>query len=572
MLSFFRKGGLFTQVFMGAVVLAIIAAFLFTGRFGSSSKGDRCAVKLDDACVDLKEFTAGYGLAIRASRLELPPEGVREIKAMVLNGFAERLLLVEDAKRFGISVSEEELDAELREGRTRLSLPAEHEAALSAQLGLCEPEGPGCAPGTMGIRLLPVKDKGTFNPDLYRRLVRNFTGRGPKQFKEMQHLETIAARMRNLIRSRARVSEREAFLLWERERSQAVIRSVRARADWMARYVLSLGPADIDVWALENKDTIDTRLARAKDDFKDGCPLVSEIFIKLPPDASEEEKQQKRTEIEEAQRRLKAGSSFALVARELSDSSSASLGGELGCLTEDYGPGAQELLQAVGKLKPGKVSPIVETVRGYHLLEFEGPLAAGQAETVARAHVAKELAVHAKAKELAQQFAKDLIAAAKTSPSLKQATDDLVASYLERGPFAGRQDGSPGAGDDARPKVEISSPFNVLHNPISNALQGDVAALAFQLKEPDELYSKPIETADGAAVMQLKSKEPAKRAEFDKDKAKLMRQLQQAKANDTLQAYVKDLREQAGDRLSFDKELVDSTKEKGDDESPNDES
>src|SRR5690606_12006408 len=141
--------------------------------FGSAGSGDRCAVKLGDACVDLKEFNAGYGLAVRASGLELTPEGAREIKGMILNGFAERTLLLEDAERFGISVSERELDEHLAQGRTRLSRPAEHETQLSARPRPCLPEAMGCAPGPQGIRMLPVKDNGRFNPHLYRRVVRS---------------------------------------------------------------------------------------------------------------------------------------------------------------------------------------------------------------------------------------------------------------------------------------------------------------------------------------------------------------------------------------------------------------
>src|SRR6187399_1570516 len=272
MMSFFRKGGLFTQILMGGVVLAIIAAFVMGGQFGST-KAERCAVKFKGTCVDLKEFNAGYGLAVRASGLELSPEGAREIKGMILNGFAERVLLNHDAKRFGISVSEDDLDQQLMEGRARLSLPAEHEAQLAGQLRLCIPEGPACAPGTQGIRMLPVKDDGNFNADLYRRIVRNFAGRGPKQFKEMQHDEYIAARMRDLVRSRARVSEQEAFLLWERERSHAIIRTVQARGEWMARYVLDLSNADVDGWAMNNKAAVDSEFARAKAEFKADCPI-----------------------------------------------------------------------------------------------------------------------------------------------------------------------------------------------------------------------------------------------------------------------------------------------------------
>lgn len=569
MMNFFRQGGLFTQIFMGAVVLAIIAAFVMGGQFGSTSGSERCAVKFKGACVDLKEFNASYGLAVRASGLELTGEGAREVKGMILNGFAERLLLNADAKRLGISISEADLDAQLMEGRARLSLPAEQEAQLAAQLRLCIPDGPACAPGTLGMRLLPVKDNGNFNPELYRRVVRNFAGRGTKQFKEMQHEEYVAARMRELVRSRARVSEQEAFLLWERERSQAVMRTVQVRGDWMARYVLNLSNSDVDEWAMNNKAAVDSEVAREKDNFKASCPVVSEIFVRFAPDATDDEKAAKRTEIEEAERRLKGGEDFAKVARELSDSDTAPLGGALGCLGEHYGPGAQELLQATGKLKLGGVSPIVETVRGFHLLQYHEPLVGSQAETTAREYVARKLATQAKAKELAEQFAKELLEKAKTTDSLKTATDELVKSYLERGPLAGKG-ALPGEGDDNRPKVEISAPFNVLQNPIRNATQGDVASIAFDLA-PEQVYEKPITTYEGAAVIQLKSKEPAQRAEFEKDKVKLIRQLSQIKGGELLQNYVDALKQQAGDALTFDRALVDSTQQQAEGEAENDE-
>src|SRR5690606_23107463 len=136
-----------------------------------------------------------------------------------------------------------------------------------------------------------------------------------------------------------------------------------------------------------------------------------------------------------------------------------------------------------------------------------------QAETLARQSVARELATQAKAKELAEKFAKELIAAAKGAESLKDATDALVADYLAKSPLPKLKDDThPGMGDDARPEVEISPPFSVLQNPMRTALRGDVASLAFGLEKPDQLHGEPIATADGAAVLQLKSKEPAKRA------------------------------------------------------------
>jgi peptidyl-prolyl cis-trans isomerase D len=561
MLRFFRGGGI-AQIFVGGIVVAIILAFVFTGQFGSATLSDRCAVRLDEACVEIKEFNAAYGLAVRASGLELTPEGTRQIKRLVLDGLAERELLLRDAKRFGLSVSEEEIDLELMEGRTRLSLPAMEEAPLSAQLRLCKIEAGGCAPATTGIRILPVKADGQFNVDLYKRVVRSYTGRGQKQFKDMQRREIVAARMRQLIKSRARVSEEEAFMLWERERSQATVRTVQARGEWFARYVVQLSDTEVDAWTMENKDAVDTEVARVKENFTDGCPMAAEIFVPTDPVATDEEKVLARGEIEEAGRRLKGGEKFELLARELSEGETATLGGELGCLGEHYGPGAQDLLKALGEVAPGKVTPVVESVRGFHLLKSLGPLPTGQGETTARHVVARQLATRAKGKELAERFTKELIEAVPNAESLQTATEELVARYAKESPLGFKQAGDEPAavGDDMRPKVEISSPFNVLQRPIKTALEGDVASLAFALAKPDDLHPKPIETSQGAAVMQLKSKEPATREQFADDKQRLVSQLRQAKASEALGRYVDDLREQAGDQLTFDEEVVQSTK------------
>ena len=357
-------------------------------------------------------------------------------------------------------------------------------------------------------------------------------------------------------------------MLWERERSEATVRTVQVRAKWLSRYVIALSEPEVDTWAMENKELVDTELARVKEQYEDGCPLAAEIFVPLAPAATDEEKALARTEIEEAQHRLKAGEKFELLARELSEADSADLGGDLGCLGEHYGPGAQDLLKALGEVDKGKVSPIVESVRGFHLLKSLGPLPMGQAETMARYHVARRLATDAKAKELAEQFAKELIEAAAGAESLQDATNTLAARYVEKSPLAFKQlgDESAALGDDMRPKVEISSPFNVLGRPIKNALQADVASLAFSLDKPDAVYTKPISTSEGSAVIQLKSKEAATRKQFAEDKQRLLSQLRQVKASEALARYVADLRKRAGDELSFDEEVMQSTKPPKDDE------
>ena len=57
------------------------------------------------------------------------------------------------------------------------------------------------------MRLLQVKRTADepYDYKLYERQIRLMANRGPKEFKEMQERELLAARMRDIVRSRVRI-------------------------------------------------------------------------------------------------------------------------------------------------------------------------------------------------------------------------------------------------------------------------------------------------------------------------------------------------------------------------------
>jgi peptidyl-prolyl cis-trans isomerase D len=93
-----------------------------------------------------------------------------------------------------------------------------------------------------------------------------------------------------------------------------------------------------------------------------------------------------------------------------------------------------------------------------------------------------------------------------------------------------------------------------------------LAPKAFELKQPDELYTRPIPTSSGAIVMQLKEKTEASRDEFAKEKANVVEQLLQPKAAEALARYVQDLKRGAGERLKIMSEFGEESKARADDE------
>jgi peptidyl-prolyl cis-trans isomerase D len=568
MLSFFRRGGA-AQILGGAIVFAIILVFALEfrpGRRGAAARlSQECTVGVVDRCVDEKEFIAAY-------RLMAPP-GIeaRELKRIrlrshVLSGLVERELLLREAERFGIEISEKETDERLARGEAQVSVPVAYAEELSYQLGLCpRPRSPlvrGCEPGApLGVRLLPVRSSktGKFDYKKYERVIRTTTNRGAKEFKEMQRRELIAERMRQLVRSRVRVPHSEAFSAYERQNSRAVVRIVDIKRDWFAKYVVDASDAAVDAWALQNSEQVDSAWEASKEQFQAGCPLVSELFAEVLPGSSDEDKVVIREKVDQALVRIRGGEDFAQVARDSSDGRTAIIGGELGCLGKEYGEGHEELAAGLRGLKPGELSVVLETKRGFHVLKYHGKLAQADVEQVGRRHVARLLSVRFQADALAREFAEQLIQQAQDGTELAKATDELARQYArgQPGPPKSKRAGkvdpeAKPAGLDVpdRPKVEISAPFAVTSNPIRNALPAESpAASAFALNKPDDIHPVPIVTHDGVAVMQLKEKNMATREDFEKNRSSILAKLRAAKAADALARYVARLRSAAEDEI-----------------------
>lgn len=95
---------------------------------------------------------------------------------------------------------------------------------------------------------------------------------------------------------------------------------------------------------------------------------LAHILVRTPENASPEQIAQRQQRAEEAYRQLKSGGDFAKVAALFSDSEEALKGGELDWRAEDRLP--QLFLDAVTKLKPGGISPIIKSGNGFHILKL----------------------------------------------------------------------------------------------------------------------------------------------------------------------------------------------------------
>lgn len=135
---------------------------------------------------------------------------------------------------------------------------------------------------------------------------------------------------------------------------------------------------------------VDSYLAAEKAAAAEQVELnLSQIMIRIPENATPEVIAARRERAEQVMRQLRTGADFAKMAASFSDASDALKGGEIGWRNTDRLPPV--FAEALSKLKPGQVTPIIRSVGAFHILKVvdrrsaaEGQAAAAVQQTHAR--------------------------------------------------------------------------------------------------------------------------------------------------------------------------------------------
>jgi peptidyl-prolyl cis-trans isomerase D len=558
MLKAFRQQGLTSAVY-GALIVATVMVFVIQFRPGAQGRSgsikQECAAEIRGRCIEPKEYQAELMLTAPGRMFDPTQLQALNVRKAVLDGLVERTLLVQDAERLGITISEEDLDNELVAGRAHVSLPADRAPKLGQSLGLID----------NAIRILPVLNRETkqFDYKTYDRIVRQFSNRSPTEFKAMQREELIAARVRDLVRTRVRVGDDEAFTGYQREKSSATIRFVSFRRSWFAHHALDLSPPAIDAWVKEHKQEVDSVFETRKSQYLPECRSARHILIKLPDGATDEQKAEAEKKINAVLERVRKGEDFAKVAREESDDSSASEGGDLQCFQR--GRMVKPFEDTVFALAPGQISDVVKTQFGYHVIKLDGIYKDAEAETIGRRETAKSIMISHEGEAMAAETAKKVLAAVKAGTKLDAAVADALPTAKAKKASSGagkdkKKDdaaksptgGEAAKADDAanqdsdRPHVEISAPFNSNADPITGVSSGqNVAQIVFKLEKDGDTPDDLVKLDDGYAVVQLKEKNPATREQFETERETFVASLLAGKQFDALNGYILRLQEAA---------------------------
>ncbi len=576
MLDVFRQKGV-TSVVYGTILVATIVVFVVQFRPNSGPKAAtlrrQCAAMVRGNCIDPKDQRATFRLLMpRGSDGESSMKQARSmgLTRLSLDALIDRELLIAEAERLGLSVSEDELNDTLISGWIHVSTPLEN-----AEVSLRMPPGKVYA----GFRDAKTKE---FDYKVFERTVRSATGRSASEFREWQKREILASKVRDALTKNISVGEAEAFQFYAHDQQRARVAYVAVPQSFLRRWAAKVDDAELNAWLAkkENADSVESTFTSRKEQLAPHEGHLRHILVTVAPEADPKTRGEALTRISEAVERIRRGEAFSEVAREVSvDTGSGSRGGELGTKTDNFVPAFKAAADA---LKAGEMTVgAIETQFGFHVIMRDDVAKTDAVLAAAKKSIARELFVgaklRAKAGELAAFVQAELeagkaaseVAAAVVAPyaaltskvELLSVVRDLTLDKKAEGSDAARPtrliegDGSRTAGtDDDRPSGGDSASFG----PGQEAFVGltsegsaKVATFAASAK-PGEVLKELASLDNGFAIVKLIERKDAERETFVKDKAAYTARYEQAKRVEAMSIYLKRARARSTAEITID--------------------
>jgi peptidyl-prolyl cis-trans isomerase D len=596
MFDFFKNKAV-TNAIYGVVLLGTAAAFVvnFGPNMGRDTPGIReafnetCAVKVGGACVGPKVHRAVYRLLMPRDR-----EGATDVKRarsmglskIVADGLIERELLIKEATRLGLTVTEAEVNESIVNGFIYLSLPSDN-PMTSMYFRLDD-----------GKLVAGFKDPKTkkFSEKAYEKQVKQYAGISTTEFKEWQMRELLAKKMRELVKSPVRLADEEAFSVFIKQKSTAQISHIDVTSAFASKYLVSDAPATIEAWAKEeaHKKEVDAEWEASKESMLPKENHIRHILIKVAPNADETDKKKAVEKAARAWERIKAGAAFASVAKVFSDDGSAGSGGDVGDKTDGF---VEPFKLAANALKPGEMTDgAIETQFGLHIIMKDDPSKAAQVEAQIKKDIPRRLYFKERSEAQAKQLATSILARIKGGKAEDVAIKEELAPYAKAAaallPIKIKDtsaEGDAGAAvaskwpapaawradeDPERPQGKTSGAFPRGEAPLPY-LEGDEGVkantFAFESKE-GELAPDVFKGDDVYLVVRQKSRKVATKEDFTKDRANFLEEMLGEKRNETLGLYVKRLRDTAKNEIKlFEERMIDGKPENPDGGAPKEE-
>jgi peptidyl-prolyl cis-trans isomerase D len=358
---------------LGAVVLAFVATIFLDWGWQRSGRPDAHVATVGGEGVSLHEFQMTYTnltdfyRRLYQDRFTEDFARTLNLKQQALDTLVQRKLLLREAKRQGLIVS----NAELIEK----------------------------------VQTYPVfQVNGHFDQSRYLQVLR-LSRLTPGDFEQNQREDLLLEKLENLLKDGVQVTEAEVKQTFIHDKEQVNVEYIRADPAQFVRQV-EMSDADLSTYYQEHLERFrkpeqtrvgfvvvdpewfaalvemtDGQLAeyyeQHKEEFRrEEQVRARHILFKLAQQAGAEEEARVRGEAETTLQRIQAGEDFAALASQLSeDPVSAQQGGDLGFFKR--GEMVKPFEEMAFGLKPGVVSDPVRTDFGYHLIKVEEMQQAG---------------------------------------------------------------------------------------------------------------------------------------------------------------------------------------------------
>ncbi len=497
-------------------------ALVFAINWGPGSRG--CDTSIDavqqDAAatvngkeIPLRAFSQAYGQQLNQLRSQgIPAELAKQfgMHKQVLDGLVSRELLAQAAEQRGLAASDEDLKLAL------LRDPSFH------------------------------KD-GTFDPERYKEVVRNYVGVSEVEYEQKLRRELSAQRMLELIESAAVVSDDEVKARYQKDGNTAKATFVRFAPAMYADKVAPPKPAELDAWAATHgKEIADFYDLNKISYFQPERVKARQILLKVNPDATPAQKEEVKARAENLRKDLVDNKkSFAEVATQFSeDLATKEKGGDLGLIERLQVPG--NFADVLFALQPGEVSKAVETPMGWHLgvVEEKKPPEQKPLDSV-KGEIAAQLYVKDKARELARAAAQKGLDEAKKGKKLSEVFPPVEAPPTNM-PFA--------APTETKPEAKESGEFTAGSEQVPQlGAAPEVAKAVFAVKAPG-LLEQVLPAGEAFAVVLVTERKEPSDADFEGRKAELKLQAVKAKQFEVREAFLKALK-QTGTVVTNDKAI-----------------
>lgn len=519
MLTLVRKKqkSVFIKIAFAVIILSFVIGYAMLTSPGDGTGGagtDSYAVKVNELEIPYDQYQQGYSNLYRVYqniyRDQFTPAMERQLnlRQQALDQLIDQTLLLEEAERFGLSVSEQELvNAIARE-------PA-------------------------------FQENGVFSKSRYLQAL-NYQRMTPDQFEVMQRQSLLIEKVRDKLQEGISVSDEEIAAEFKTQNEKVNLAFVRLApalleskveikddelAAWFSAnleqfripekvalsYIL-IDPADFETDLQLSDAEIDKYYQRHLAEFDVSEQVkVSHVLIRVPSDADEATRAKKQALAEQVLADAKAGKDFAELARKFSDDkASVPKGGDLGYFSR--GSMVDSFEQAAFSLQPGELSEVVETPFGYHVIKAEGYIEAGVKPLEDVLDQVKAGLTKDKTRQLAFETAMDAYNINRKTGDIQAAAAASKQEVKETALFAAGEP-IPGIGNDPQisnmaftlQQGELSRPVNlprgVLVAALKESQESRLPELSDVRKQVEAAYrkAKSIDLAETAAEELLKA-------------------------------------------------------------------